>query len=405
MSKFIIIFIFCFLWSTSSFGDDIAALKDMITVLESKMSSMNVEMMYLKERVEELEKVDPSAKGPAKTIMLTRTDNLPLIKPNVFNPDISVIGDVVYRTTNEYNAELDNDFLFREVEIVASANVDTFARGDIVLAVETESGATKIELEEGYLTLLETPLPSLQARFGKFRPYFGKANRMHLHALPWTTYPLAIRNYFGEEGFSDTGVSLSYLIENPWDIYSEITAEAFNNSARVFGGGATGETVYLGHWKNFFDINDNTSLELGGSFMFGDNGNEGSSKTRTTGADITLNTKLFGDYLKTISQTEFLLNKREQPDNDIDSWGMFTSLEQQIARRWWVFGRYDYSQLPAIADTDVHAYSAGLTFAQSEYAYWRVMFTRTDNDVSQDANEVWLQLDFGIGPHRPHTYR
>lgn len=336
---------------------------------------------------------------------MSSDQGIPAILDNM-NPQISVLGDFVYHTTDEDGGELDNDFNFREAEIAFSANVDTYARGDMIVAIENEEGETEVALEEGYLTLLETPVDNLQGKFGKFRPYFGKTNKMHLHALPWTTYPDVVRNFLGEEGFSDAGVSVNYLIPNPTGIFSEMTFEAFNNNdTAVFGAGEEGETVYLGHWKNFLEITDDTSVELGGSYMTGDNANGGGADSHVSGFDLTLNSQLL-EKLRTTSHTEALFSKIQQPgEDDLDAWGMFSSLEQQINQRWWAFGRYDYSQMPDDSSLSAHAYSTGLTFAQSEYAFWRVMFTHTDNHVSEDSNEVWLQLDFGIGPHRPHQYR
>lgn len=343
----------------------------------------------LQVRVKELEQAeDKSAKGILSTL----------------NPQVSVLGDLIYKA-DENGGEGDNDFNMREVELAFSANVDTWARGDVVVAIENEDGSTEVALEEGYLTLLESPIDNLQAKLGKSRPFFGKVNQMHLHQLPWSDYPLAVQNFLGEEGWSEYGVSLNYLIPNPADIYSELTIGGFNSGSTVLGGDEENEAVYMAHWKNFFDITNETSLELGTSFLIGENGNGSGSKTQLSGFDVTLNTHLF-DNRRTTSHTEALFNTHEQASgDDINSWGMFSSLEQQLTGRWWAFGRYDFSQTPMASEVETHAYSAGLTFAQSEYVFWRAMFTHTDNETSDDDNTVWLQMDFSIGPHKPHAYR
>lgn len=409
MRKFLIFtFLIIFLCSPT-WADELGELKAMMQSMQKQMAQMQV-------RINELENERTSKPDQASNEEVTASKNrvneleAAQVKLNdgilsSLNPQISVIGDFVYHATDENGGELDNDFNFRETEIALSANIDTYARGDFYVAIENEDGETEVALEEGYLTLLETPVENLQGKFGKFRPNFGKANRMHLHSMPWTTYPLVIQNYFGEEGFSEAGASLSYLIPNPFDFYSELTVEAVNNTASVLGGGEEGETLYLGHWKNFFEITDDTSLEVGGSHLFGDNGNGDGTRTKISGLDLTLNTELW-DGFKTVSHTEALFSKYENPgEDDADSWGMFSSLEQQLALRWWAFGRFDYSQMPTASEEKAYAYSTGLTFAQSEYAFWRLMFTHTDNKMTEDSNEVWLQLNFGIGPHRPHTYR
>jgi hypothetical protein len=391
---------------------------DELSELKVMLKQMRIQMKKMADRIEQLEKgtrvSSGQPTGPMNEIREPRARVLELeatekqdVKSffSTLNPQVSVLGDLIYKATDEDGGEGDNDFNLREVELAFSANVDTYARADVIIAVENEDGSTEVALEEGYMTLLETPVDNLQGKFGKFRPFFGKANKMHLHQLPWVDYPLVVQNFLGEEGFSEAGGSLSYLIPNPFDVFSEVTVEAFNNGGTVFGGAAEGETIYLTHLKNFFDITDDTSLEAGGSFAFGETGDGQGAETQLTGVDLTLNTQLF-DNRRTISHTEALFNTREQPgDDDLNSWGMFTSLEQQLTDRFWVFGRYDYSQTPTASNVDAHAYSGGLTFAQSEYVFWRAMYTRADNEVSGDVDTVWLQLDFSIGPHKPHAYR
>lgn len=408
MRKLILCMSLLMCFSVQAHADELSDLKQMFQQMQVQMTEMQTRIEELEQekntqvskdkstinqlqtRVKELEQTE---RGESKNLLST------------FNPEVSVIGDFIYKI-DENDGEGDNDFNLREVEIAFSANVDTWARGDVIVAIENEDGSTEVGLEEGYLTLLEMPIENLQAKFGKFRPYFGKANKMHLHLLPWSDYPLAVQNFLGEEGFSEAGASLNYLLPLPSDIYSELTLEVFNNDSNVvFGGTDERETGYLAHFKNFFELNDETSLEIGGSYMQGQNSNGGGSDTFVSGADITLNTEMFDD-LRTTSHTEVLFSKAEnRGSDDTDAWGMFTSLEQQLTDRWWAFGRYDFSQTPTDSTTDTHAFSTGLTFAQSEYVFWRAMYTHTDNENADDNNTVWLQMDFSIGPHKPHAYR
>jgi len=389
------------------------AQADELSELKSMFQSMQVQMNEMAQRIEQLEreKQEQASQGKQEINQLqVRLEELEATETqgaksllSTLNPQVSVLGDFIYKA-DENGGEGDNDFNMREVELAFSANVDTWARGDVVVAIENEDG-TEVVLEEGYLTLLETPIENLQGKFGKFRPFFGKVNQMHLHQLPWSDYPLAVQNFLGEEGWSEHGVALNYLIPNPADIYSELTIGGFNSGSTVLGGDEENETVYMAHWKNFLDITDETSLELGTSFLTGENGNGNGARTHLSGVDLTLNTQLF-ENRRTTSHTEALFNTHEQAaDDDINSWGMFTSLEQQLTNRWWAFGRYDFSQMPTASEVDTHAYSAGLTFAQSEYVFWRAMFTHTDNENTDDDNTVWLQMDFSIGPHKPHNYR
>src|SRR5439155_2397460 len=69
-------------------------------------------------------------------------------------------------------------------------------------------------LENGYESIDEwysywTGLPGhIRFDIGKFRQQFGEVNRWHLHALPETEYPLALRTYLGDDGLAGAGISL-----------------------------------------------------------------------------------------------------------------------------------------------------------------------------------------------------
>lgn len=438
MKSFLSVLCILCLWAAPvrAAGDgDIRELKEQMQLMREQFDDMQAsyeqKMVEMQERIDELENKQAASAGPAKdeeqvqqlqdrvaSLEQNQNSNQGLAGAlNRFNPSISVIGDLTYHTTDQEGGEADNEFNFREAELAFSANVDTYARGDFFVAIENEDGATEVALEEGYLTLLETPVENLQGKFGKFRPAFGKANRMHLHSLAWADYPKVVQNYLGEEGFSEAGASASYLIPNPWDVYSELTLEGFNNNdAAVMGGASGGDAVYLAHLKEFFEFSEALTLEVGGSQMYGENNEGEGAVTRVSGADVTWKWKSQtpGSSHGWAWQSEALFSKREQIEDgedgasltadDLDSWGMYSSLEHSLTQRWSAFGRYDFSQMPADSDPESRGYSTGLTFAQSEYAFWRVQFTHTDHETAEDANEVWLQLNFGIGPHRAHTY-
>jgi hypothetical protein len=86
---------------------------------------------------------------------------------------------------------------------------------------------------------------------------------------------------------------------------------------------------------------------------------------------------------------------------------MYSSLEYQFNREWSVFGRYDYTQFPDDSGLHENSYTAGLTFHQSEFMFWRVQFEHTDGENfagNVNRNEIWLQADFLIGLHPAHQY-
>jgi hypothetical protein len=108
---------------------------------------------------------------------------------------------------------------------------------------------------------------------------------------------------------------------------------------------------------------------------------------------------------------EALLAQKAEPGHVESSWGMYSSLEYQFAQRWKAAVRYDFSQMPDLASFDENAASVYLTFMQSEFAFWRLGYMfRNRNFIpaegvgDRDEHEIFLQLNFGFGPHRAHTY-
>ena len=422
----IIIFLFIPLVVTDARGNDVAQVQQDLAALRAQFNEMRVSY---EARIDQLETkiVDLQKTYSVQSI---RSQVAPSVQPQTtslgryfqsFNPDVSVIGDFTYHATDSKDTDFRNQFQMRQTELAFSASVDPYARGDFFFHVEQEDGEWHIGLCEGYLTLLTLPIDGLQAKVGKFKVEFGKANKLHLHNLPWVDYPNMITDYFGEEGMSEPGVSASYLIPNPWNKYIELTGQMVNNRNGVSFAGAEGTSlVYLGHLKCFHDINEASTIELGTSLATGPNdsglGRFGSDMTTLEGVDLTYKWRPLkqGLYKSVTFQNELLFSQHNRPFFDdgtdiidaknINSWAGYSSLEYQFAKRWSVFGRYDFSEFPTTSSSRENAYSTGITFAQSEYCFWRLQFKQTDRNLDKDSSEVWLQCDFGLGPHRKHDY-
>jgi len=328
-----------------------------------------------------------------------------------FNPDISAIGDVLFHAGENEEGVEKNQFQFRELELAFAAAVDPYGRADFFVSIEEEDGEFGIDVEEGYFTFDTLP-HDLKARAGKFYSFFGKANLFHTHAMPWVDRPLVIRHFFGEEGMTEPGAELSWLVPNPWESYMELTGQLQSNRNEAsFAGDEGDELMYVTHLKNFFDINRQSTIEVGGSFAAGENtGTSPSHQTYLEGLDLTYKWRPAeqGLYKSLAWMNELLLSQREQGEGDtVDSYGLYSSLEYQFERRWSIFGRYDYAQFPEDSESRESAYTAGLTFRQSEYAFWRVQYTHADGggDLTWGSrDEFFVQLNFGIGPHRAHQY-
>lgn len=433
----------CFAEPQNAVNNDMQTLRQQVTELQQQMKDANErhteEMKLLREEIELLKR--SNAATPAAAPVQARPvepNQAPLLVagyavnaenkerpasiPQSFNPDISAIGDFIFQggqipkgetpdsltATNKSRAQL------REVEFGFSSPVDPYGRADLILSIgRNDDGSYSPDIEEGYFTYTDLPY-DLQARVGKFKSVFGKANMFHAHAMPWVDLPLPIRTFFGEEGLNDGGVEISWLVPNPWDNYIQLTQEVLSNGneADFAGGSNANGLMYVTHLKDFLELSKTSTVELGGSFATGTNGtgNSGDPVTNVEGLDLTYKWRPEnkGLYQSVTWMNELLFNQKDQPSgNTVDAKGWYSSLEYQFNLRWSVFGRYDYTEYPDSSSLHENSFSTGLTFRQSEFMYWRLQFEHTtgrnfSGDV--DRNQIFLQADFLIGLHPAHTY-
>jgi len=322
------------------------------------------------------------------------------------NPNMSVIGD--FRAWYQTPARRHLDAAFNEAEIALQSAVDPYARGDFFLSIarDPESGKFGIELEEGYLTTLDFPA-HLQLKAGKFRSSFGKINSLHPHALSFITIPTVYRNYLSDEGLNDEGISLSWLVPNPLEFYQELTIEATRGPAESpsFVRSEVDRFLYTGHLKNFWDLTDNATLELGLSGATGPN--VAGFSTFLGGVDLTYKWKplQFNAYQSVVLQTEMLWSdKKVGADQRVKSWGMYALATYQLAKRWFLTGRFDYSNTPDNASFVESGFSGILGWYATEFQKIELEVNAATSNSFGDAQQIVLRSVFVIGAHGAHAY-
>ena len=413
-SPLIILFLVC-IGSTqaeNTLTDDPNVLQDRISQLRQQMEQDNKkyseEINVLTEQVGLLKKSIESKQSSASAENITNIhDTFPDL-----NPEISAFGDVFFHAGKNDEDKEQNQFYFRELELALVSPVYPYGHADFFIGIEKEDSDWHTHLEEGYFTFDTLPY-DLRSRIGKFYSAFGKANQYHTHAMPWVDKPLMIRNFFCEEGMSKTGAEISWLIPNSWNSYMELIFQAQNNGNEAsFAGDSSNNLMYVTHIKNFFDIDNNSSIELSASFATGANATSGGEhRTNLEGLDITYEWRpVEQDSYKSItSMIELMFSQKDQgSEKTVNSHGLYNSLEYQFSRRWSIFGRYDYSQFPDYRSSHENGYSAGMTFRLSEYCFWRLQYEHTESNGDftgrENRDEIFLQLNFGIGPHHSHHH-
>ena len=338
----------------------------------------------------------------------------------LLNPDISLIGDFI--GTAGHNAVTPSPFLqLHESEVGLQAIIDPYARADAFISF----GETGVNVEEAYVTFTSLPA-GLLLKVGKMRADFGKVNTIHNHALPWIDRPLATNNLVGgEDGIDDAGISLSRFLPAPKNWFMEGTAQVYRgDSDDVFTSYRRQDASVVGHIRAYRDLTESTNLDLGVSYARGHSAGLGTPVvtnpsdflTNLYGADFTLRWKPLrrAVYKNLLVRTELFWSARDQlsPLNVFETqhaFGLYSSLEYRVNRRWTVGGRFDRSGRATNANLTDTGFSGILTYWPSEFSQIRGQYRyghlalANPGDFS-NANEFLFQFLFVMGAHGAHPF-
>lgn len=344
-----------------------------------------------------VESAPPPAVAPAPTASSSK----------VFNPDIAVIGNFLGATGTNANSTQPT-FGLNEVETSLQAIVDPYARADFFLS----AGPEGLEVEEGFATFNALP-GGLLLKVGKLRAQFGKVNTLHTHALPWTDRPLVTRNLVGgDEGISESGVSISRLLNNSF-MFLEATGEAYYGTSAVFNSTERSKLAYVGRLRAYRDLTEGTNLDLGGSFAYGPSAQpevsipEAAYSTRLIGFDATFRYRPLrrAIYKRFQARTELVWSQpRSDGAGGETAFGFYGGADYQFARRWYAGGRYDRAAHPFDAALVDNGGSFYLTYWPSEFSQVRGQYRRTNYGDGVKANEFLFQFLFSIGAHGAHVF-
>ncbi len=333
------------------------------------------------------------------------------------NPDISVIGDFIGAAGGNSAPPLATlqpfpSLQMHESEVGFQAIIDPYARGDFFISFGEEG----VNLEEGYITF--TALPAgVVAKVGKMRSVFGKVNLMHNHVLPWIDRPIVNTNLVGgEDGIDDAGVSIERILPAPKGIFLEATGQVFRgDSADVFKASQKSDVSTVAHLRGYKDITESTNLDIGLSYARGHNDAGTNSVTPLSSTDFL--TQLYGVdatlrwkplrrsiYHSFVARSEFIWSQRQQPLREQRAFGFYTSADYQLKRRWFLGGRYDWSDRSRFANVTDKGGSVVLTYWPSEFSQIRGQYRFTNYAENIKANELLMQVIFSLGAHGAHPF-
>jgi outer membrane murein-binding lipoprotein Lpp len=357
---------------------------------------------------------DPAPGAPQ--VAQTQTYGGATSNAKLLNPDISLIGDFI-GTAGRNNVSPSRSLELHESEVGLQAIIDPYARADAFISF----GETGVNVEEAYVTFTSLPA-GLLMKVGKMRADFGKVNTIHNHALPYIDRPLATNNLVGgEDGIDDAGISITRFLPAPKNWFMEGTAQVFRgDSSTVYAANRREDLSVVGHLRGYRDLSESTNLDLGISYSRG-HSNLGfdfgpNFLTNLYGADATLRWKPLrrAIYKNFLFRTELFWSARDQlsPVNIFQTqhaFGMYSSAEYRVNRRWTVGGRFDRSGHATNASLTDTGFSGILTYWPSEFSQIRGQYrfghlaVANPGDFSL-ANEFLFQFLFVMGAHGAHPF-
>jgi hypothetical protein len=337
----------------------------------------------------------------------------------LLNPDISLIGDFI-GTAGHNPVAPSRSLELHESEVGMQAIIDPYARADVFISFGEEG----VEVEEGYITFTSLPA-GLLMKVGKMRAEFGKVNTIHNHALSFIDRPLATNNLVGgEDGIDDAGISITRFLPAPKNWFAEGTAQVFRgDSSDVFSANRRQDVSVVGHLRAYRDLTESTNIDLGVSYSRGHNNagigtafNPENFVTNLYGADATLRWKPLrrAIYNSFLFRTELFWSNRDQV-SPLDTFqtqhafGMYSSADYRVNRRWTVGGRFDRSGHATNANLTDTGFSGILTYWPSEFSQIRTQYRYghlwDDTNLRYtNANELLFQFLFVMGAHGAHPF-
>src|ERR1700730_17562111 len=334
----------------------------------------------------------------------------------LLNPDINLIGDFIGNAGHN-NVTPSRALELHESEIGMQAIINPYARADAFFSF-CETG---VNVEEAYVTFTSLPA-GLLLKVGKMRADFGKVNTIHNHALPYIDRPLATNNLVGgEDGIDDAGFSISRFLPAPKKWFLEGTAQVFRgDSSTVFVANRREDLSVVGHLRGYTDLTESTNLDLGLSYSRG-HSNLGFASgsgflTDLYGADATLRWKPLrrAIYKNFLFRTELFWSARDQLSplsifQTQHAFGLYSSAEYRVNRRWTVGRRFDRSGRAGNAHLTDTGFSGIVTYWPSEFSQIRGQYRfghlalANPGDFS-NANELLFQFLFVMGAHGAHPF-
>lgn len=374
--------------------ETVETVKKIKAEYESKIAQLEKQIKELKEKLEEKEiEQEAIAREFEKEKKESQRFRQQIGRVS-YLPDISVIGDFRFRGGSNI---LDEKFFVNEIELAFSGAVDPyFISYDAFITLErSETGEMEIDAEESYVTY--KGIKNLGIRIGRFLIPITKSNTWHTHQRLFGEVPLYYNEYFnGSEGFKTEGIHFYYQIYNP---NVEVSFYLLNNRNSAIFMNDSSNLLPVLSVKKFFAFTYTSDLEATTSIAYGANQFDGNTL-------LLANTLIYrwkntsAPYNRINILTENIFAKVGNAPIQENKYSNYTLLYYNFSK--YVAGGVDFNIVKSI-DSDIYKTAYGIIFdiIPSEFSFLRFNY---HHRPQTNENIFLIELNFGIGKHRAHTY-
>ena len=332
-----------------------------------------------------------------------------VVYAGVTNPDISVIGQLIFKYHDDRTAQdahrptLD----LGETELVFDSYLNPYAKGFFVFTVGSEG----LQTEEAYIDVLKGLPDGLALRGGKYRLGFGKLNPVHPHAYPFIEAPRVMSAMLpGDDGFNDVGAHASYLLPTFGSWASDISAD-FIKGASFHQDEPESRAGWISRWGNSVLLNDTVPLDIGVSATQGVNNVQWKAKSGVYGADI--KTKISFSSLTSLTlQGEYLYNNSEVvidtttgDSSRIRRQGFYAFADLKFKQRWnagIIYDQYQPIENKSLTNRAIKGF-VGFSLLE-ETTLLRLSYEHFKPENSPVVHTAMFQVLFSMGPHKAHKF-
>lgn len=322
--------------------------------------------------------------------------------------------DVVGQSGARQKDEPPDRLSVREAEVFFFGPIDPVFDGTLGLAAHQEKGKAFVELHEATIGSSKW-IPYSRFRLGQYFLGVGKLNATHRHDWPFISAPRVHREFFGDEGVSDTGLeySLAPPLEWPLDLTLGVT------NGWTFGhthseGKKPQVPAHYARVSSFVSLPSDGGLQISANYL-GRKDSEGLAML-LVGLDLTMKWRN-GRQVPFLLQGEAWWRELKPRDGDASrSAGFYVFPQVHIIQNinfGVLYDGYTILNLRDVVGKDVDNYDQGiaptLTWKPSEFVTFRGNFrwvlTNPDGKATRLSNSfAEMQTVFLLGAHPAHDF-